>query len=314
MPHIIIDSTKKDIAWKWDENSILNHISKNDSPKDIFDAVCDEISRYYSDKDSFKTFKKKLRWTGRFLNCEMTFTSSHSNTAGDYVVFEIVSTGYSNDISGMEKKGMLYLGIRPKNFDIHDIDNEKFNEIIGYIDACVEFFKSIDSYKGFEKLVSEQIFVFSDEIAQENRRIFLEKIKMEFKEGWGWKACYDEKRNLYTAQRSGPGYCDLYQITKEIYDKLYDGMEVIDSSHLITEGRHLYMDVDDRCGPPYTVVLDEDYKELCPWAKVSESGHVWPAELTDAAVQIFESEKDNREQRRKKREEREKKKANGDQN
>ena len=54
MPHIIIDSTNTDISWKWDENSILNHISKTDSPKDIFDAVCDEISRYYSDKDSFK--------------------------------------------------------------------------------------------------------------------------------------------------------------------------------------------------------------------------------------------------------------------
>jgi hypothetical protein len=31
---------------------------------------------------------------------------------------------------------------------------------------------------------------------------------------------------------------------------------------------------------------------------------VWPDELTDAAVELFESEKNNREQRRKKREER----------
>ena len=135
---------------------------------------------------------------------------------------------------------------------------------------------------------------------------------MEFKEGWGWKACYDEERNLYTAKRSGPGYYDLYEITKEIYDKLYDEMSDIDSYHLIKDGRHLYMDVDDRCGPPYAVVLDEDYKELCPWADVPESEHVWPTELTDAAVEIFESEKSNREQRRKKRKEREKKKADGD--
>ena len=61
------------------------------------------------------------------------------------------------------------------------------------------------------------------------------------------------------------------------------------------------MDVDDRCGPPYTVVLDDDYEKLCPWANVVSSGRVWPDELTDAAVEIFESEKNNREQRRKKR-------------
>ena len=178
MPYINIESTKKDFLWKWEDSSILNHLSENDSPKDIFEAVCDEISRYYKDQDSFKTSKKKIRWTGTFLNCEMTFWSSHSNTAGKYVVFEIVSTGYANDISGMEKKGMLYLGIRPKSFDIHDIDYELFKEIIGYMDACADFFKSIDSYEGFEKLVNEHAFVFADEVARENRRIFLEKTKM----------------------------------------------------------------------------------------------------------------------------------------
>ena len=51
------------------------------------------------------------------------------------------------------------------------------------------------------------------------------------------------------------------------------------------------MDVDDRCGPPYTVVFDDDYEELCPWANVVSSGKVWPDELTDAAVELFESEK-----------------------
>ena len=63
------------------------------------------------------------------------------------------------------------------------------------------------------------------------------------------------------------------------------------------------MAVDDRCGPPYTVVFDEDYETLCPWARVMKSGRVWPKALTDAAVELFASEADNREQRRKKREE-----------
>ena len=126
---------------------------------------------------------------------------------------------------------------------------------------------------------------------------------MEFKEGNGWKACYDKERDLYTAKRSGCGYLDLYEITKEIYDALKDGMSDADSCCLIDKGRHLYMNVDDRCGPPYTVVLDSDYEMLCPWANVAKSKRVWSDELTDAAVEIFESEKNNRDKRRKRREE-----------
>ena len=56
----------------------------------------------------------------------------------------------------------------------------------------------------------------------------------------------------------------------------------------------------------YTVVFDDDYEKLCPWANIIASGREWPDELTDAAVEIFASEKNNREQRRKKREAREK--------
>ena len=127
---------------------------------------------------------------------------------------------------------------------------------------------------------------------------------MKFKKGNGWKACYDEETGIYTAERSGPGYYNLYEITGEIFDALTDGMSDWDSYHLIKDGRDLYMAVDDRCGPPYTVVLDDDYKTLCPWAELPESKTVMPEALTDAAVELFASEANNREQRRKKREER----------
>ena len=130
---------------------------------------------------------------------------------------------------------------------------------------------------------------------------------MKFKEGEGWKACYDETSGICTAERSGSGYYDLYEITRETFDLLEDGMSDHDTYQSICEGRHLYMDVNDRCGPPYTIVFDDDYEKLCPWAKVKATGRVWPDELTDAAVELFESEKNNREQRRRKREEREKK-------
>jgi len=35
---------------------------------------------------------------------------------------------------------------------------------------------------------------------------------LHFKEGIGWKACYDDERNLYTAKTSWRGDFDLYEI------------------------------------------------------------------------------------------------------
>ena len=128
---------------------------------------------------------------------------------------------------------------------------------------------------------------------------------MQFKEGSGWKACYNEEKNIYTASFSADGL-KLYEINKEIFDALKDRID--DNKHaqmLITEGRKLYMEVIDRCGPPYTIVLDEDYKRLCPWINSEPVGETWPTEMTDAVVEVLECEKDNREQRRKKKEERE---------
>ena len=128
---------------------------------------------------------------------------------------------------------------------------------------------------------------------------------MEFKKGIDWRCCFDPETGRYTAEIGGGPNHDLYEITREIYERV-DDPSVQWPTRLISQGRHLYMAVDDRCGPPYTVVLDSDYKEICPWAKTSIQGELWPDELTDAAVEVFASEADNREQRRRKRAEREK--------
>ena len=124
---------------------------------------------------------------------------------------------------------------------------------------------------------------------------------MEFKEGSGWKCCFDPDTGLYTAQLGSGPNCSLYEITKEIYEHV-DDPDVEWPSRLICEGRHLFMSVNDRCGPPYTVVFDDDYETLCPWANVVSAGRVWPDALTDAATELFASEENNRAQRRKKRE------------
>ena len=135
---------------------------------------------------------------------------------------------------------------------------------------------------------------------------------MEFKKGMGWRCCYDPETGLYTAEIGGGPNHDLYEINKEIYDKVDDPDTEFPIGLIHRGGRHLYMSVDDRCGPPYTVILDTDYKKICPWAETTESGTVWDEDMTDAAVEVFACEADNREQRRAKKAEREKKKETAD--
>ena len=125
---------------------------------------------------------------------------------------------------------------------------------------------------------------------------------MTFKKGFGWKACFDSSSGRYFGEHGGVQEYYLLEITKEMFDRLDKKMPESVASSIMHEGRRMYMSVNDRCGPPYTIVFDDDYEKLCPWADVVKSEAVWSDELTDAAVELFESEKDNREQRKKKRE------------
>ncbi|MBP3922506.1 MAG: hypothetical protein J6D27_06035 [Ruminiclostridium sp.] len=125
---------------------------------------------------------------------------------------------------------------------------------------------------------------------------------MTFKKGFCWKACFDSNSGRYFGEHGGIQEYYLFEITKEMFDRLDKKMTESDASSIMHEGRRMYMSVNDRCGPPYTIVFDDDYKKLCPWADVVKNEAVWSDELTDAAVELFESEKDNCEQRRKNKE------------
>lgn len=130
--------------------------------------------------------------------------------------------------------------------------------------------------------------------------------KLQFKQGRGWKCCYDAKAGTYTAQTGGGVNCTLFEITSDVYDRVDDpGLNWLERLSLIGSGRKLFMSVNDRCGPPYTIVFDSDYEKLCPWSDAVPTGRTWSEELTDAAVEVLESEKDNRPQRRARRKERE---------
>lgn len=131
---------------------------------------------------------------------------------------------------------------------------------------------------------------------------------MKLKEGTGWKACHNEEKDVYGAEVVFQGSWDCYEISAEVFARLNKQIGSSEAEKLISSGRHLYMHVNDRCGPPYTVVFDDDYTDYCQWMKPKDepAGKTFPAELTDAAVELFESEKDNRPQRRRKRAKREK--------
>ena len=91
---------------------------------------------------------------------------------------------------------------------------------------------------------------------------------MVFKKTSSWKACYDEENDRYTAETGGGMAYDLYEITKDIFDQLNPKIPNREAINLISQGRHLYMSVNDRCGPPYHIVFDQNYRELCPWASI----------------------------------------------
>ena len=129
----------------------------------------------------------------------------------------------------------------------------------------------------------------------------------EFKKGTGWRACFDREKGRYFGEYGGTQSYSLYELTREQFDALDEAMTEGDAAGIMYDGRHLYQAVNDRCGPPYTIVFDDEYETLCPWASVMRAGRTWSDELTDAAVEAFESEKNNREQRRRKREARGKK-------
>ena len=121
---------------------------------------------------------------------------------------------------------------------------------------------------------------------------------LHFKQGIGWRACYDDEKKIYTAKTSWRGDYHLYEINAEIYNQL--GEPDVDSEGLIHSGRHLYYSQDNPIGPPTDMVIDENYATLCSWAEIQTSGNVMPNELTDVAVELWENEA-TKEQRKKQR-------------
>lgn len=157
----------------WAENSVLYNKSPYVPPREIFQAVCDELGRYYSEKGAkYTRSNRKIKMKFERVLCELGLWSSHSNTAGEWVNLEIVTSVYALDKTDMEKKGLLYINIRPENFNVYAIDSELFFKIVDYIDGKLELVKSFETADGIRESCGEEKFVN----AHSNNRNYFERL------------------------------------------------------------------------------------------------------------------------------------------
>lgn len=139
-------------SWEWEEGSILYNTSPYTAPKEIFQSVCNELGRYYTEKGAkYTKSNRKIKWLGKKLRCEIRFNSSHSNMAGSWINLEVVTNTYAIDCKDMERKGILNFNVRPTNFNVYRIDNELFFEIIKFIDATLKLIWSYETKEGLDK-------------------------------------------------------------------------------------------------------------------------------------------------------------------
>lgn len=144
------------IQWKWEEDSALYKTSPYTPLRDIFQAACNELGRYFAQSGAkYTKSNRKIKWDFGAVRLETAFWSSHSNMAGEWVNLEIVSTVYAADKSGMERNGLLYFHFRPENFNVYGLDIARFAEITDYISGIAETVKTFGTRSGIRRFLSE---------------------------------------------------------------------------------------------------------------------------------------------------------------
>ncbi|WP_426485928.1 hypothetical protein [Flavobacterium sp. 2] len=84
----------------WTDNKTLLEYSKRTPCKEIFQAVCDELGKYYQPKGfKYSRSQKKLTLEKDDIKLEIAFWSTKSNTPGKSVSFEILPSFYSKELA-----------------------------------------------------------------------------------------------------------------------------------------------------------------------------------------------------------------------
>ena len=142
--------------WKFEEESILRNYSKTTPCKEIFQAVCDEIGKYFTSKGwKYARSRPKITFKNKDLKIEIAFWSSGSNTPGDFVNLEILPQIYSLELLNKLKSE----GNKSKGHILSFIDlfyerletSEKGKKII--LNALGEQIERIDQYNLIPELI-----------------------------------------------------------------------------------------------------------------------------------------------------------------
>ena len=143
-------------TWEWETGSVLFRYTPYTAPREIFQAVCGEIARYYSARGmKYTKSNRKLKWQGETLRCEFGLWSSHSNIAGRWVNLDVIPTIYAQDKTDMEKNGLLYFSTRLRSFNVYGIDEEQFFHIVDFIDGMIEFTRPLQTKEGLAAYFEE---------------------------------------------------------------------------------------------------------------------------------------------------------------
>ena len=214
---------------------------------------------------------------------------SMSNQGTDVFLDVLITCALSDEMSESQLKLLEFLedkkyinGHSPGtiSFDIEEMpwNSNSFNDDKSWLQKLIQKTKDPLLWKklGYEpepEIILPWLDKFSEMIDRfnidEEKKLNISdnNSKIFFKKGFGWKACRDEERNIYTAERSWRGFYELCEIDKKTYDILgTDLMEDKDPDELISEGRQLVESDDDYYTMPYVSIRDENYFEIAPWA------------------------------------------------
>lgn len=130
---INLDNGVTDFSWSVD--SLLYHVNASTPSKDIYQAVCDEIGRFYQTKGfKYAASGKKLEYQYQDFKVKVQFASSHYNTGGEWVLLEINTGIYPQRLQKQYKEAKeTLLPIILTNVDLLDevISDKPQGTVIG---------------------------------------------------------------------------------------------------------------------------------------------------------------------------------------
>lgn len=91
-------------SFSWQNGSLLSNVTFDTPCKEIFQAVCDEIGRFYQTKGfKYSTSGRKLEYQYKGFKLKISFASSHYNSVGQSVGFEVNSGLYPDKLQKQYK-------------------------------------------------------------------------------------------------------------------------------------------------------------------------------------------------------------------